>query len=129
MNTSSHQDTIARLQSEYGVQTTDSFDGDIVAYHRLDRQLMSLEEFLAAGGQFTRIRLLTDRGCPFMDVSYVYGTVNGAEVRLYDGAIDSYKLGRRTYRSQICAQIKAAGGSYKQAQQAWDTHRYAILWG
>ena len=43
--------------------------------------------------------------------------------------LDGYKLGRRTYRSQIAAEIKAAGGNRAQQQQAWDAGSYAILWG
>lgn len=30
----------------------------------------------------TRFRLLSDRGCPFWDVSYCFGTINGEKVRV-----------------------------------------------
>lgn len=126
-----HQDTIARIANDYGVQTTDNFYGDIAEYHRRDRELVPLDWFLENGGRFERIRLLTDRGYPYMDVSYVYGTLaDGTEVRLIDGEIDpDHRLGRRTYRGQIAAAIKAAGGTRAQQQQAWDAGVYAILWG
>ncbi len=127
-----HQDEIARLSATYGVRTSDTFDGDIAAYHQIDRDLYTLEDLLAEGGKLTRIRLLTERGFPFMDISYVYGQLaDGTEVRLYDGELDPKHMGlkRRTYRSQIAETIKAAGGTRAQAQQAWDSGNYAILWG
>lgn len=126
-----HQATLARLASEYGVQSSDPFVGDITEYHQRDReQVYDLADFFAQGGQLTRIRLLAERGYPYMDVSYVYGMLGGQEVRLQDGLLDpSHRLGRKTYRSQIAATIKDAGGTRAQQQQAWDSGNYAIMWG
>jgi hypothetical protein len=126
MNTS-HQANLSRIEATYGVKSSDSFDGDIAALHSQERQTMDLVAFLAEGGKFSRIRLITEGGYPFMDISYVYGNIGCREIRVV--GIDQYKLGRRTYRSQIAAQIKNAGGNRAQQQQAWATDSYAILWG
>jgi len=124
-----HQANLDRIARDYGVSSTDSFVGDITEYVTRDREALDFNNFIAEGGRFTRIRLLTERGYPYMDCSYAYGILpDGTEVRLTDG-VNDYKLGRRTYRSQIAAQIKAAGGTRAQQQQAWDTGVYAILWG
>lgn len=54
-----------------------------------------------------RIRLLTDPGCPFFDVSYVYGTLSdGRHVRVDLGA---HQLQRRNLNGQLIELAKAAG--------------------
>lgn len=53
-----------------------------------------------------RVRLLTDPGCPVMDVSYVYGTLrNGTHVRVDIGASQI----SRQYKGALIALAKQAG--------------------
>lgn len=54
-----------------------------------------------------RLRLLTDRGFPFFDVSYVYGTLkNGDNVRV---SVPFYQLGKRSWKREIIEHAKREG--------------------
>lgn len=54
-----------------------------------------------------RLRLLTDPGFPFYDVSYVYGTLkNGDNVRV---SVPFYQLRKKSWKSDILAAAKADG--------------------
>jgi hypothetical protein len=61
----------------YGAQETNGLT-DAQAYHEsVDRSgpLWTFQELQAAGGKVTRLRLLSDPGFPFWDVSYCHGTL------------------------------------------------------
>jgi hypothetical protein len=72
-----------------------------------------------------RIRLLTERGLPFMDVSYVYGTLkDGRHVRVDLG---EYQLSRQ-YKSDLIRLAKAAG-RFGKGMGMLDDSVISILWG
>lgn len=58
------------------------------------------------GLKVTRLRLLTDPGCPFFDVSYCDGQIEGKFVRVN---LPFSSLGRRNVAKQIIAYAKADG--------------------
>lgn len=105
----------------YGAQISDSQHiEDMREFHTREREDMGLEQFLEAGGVFTRIRILAQAGWG-LDISYVYGVLpDGIEVRLSNGGLNTYRVGTRTYRSEFAKQVKEAGGTYRQSQQMWD---------
>lgn len=54
-----------------------------------------------------RVRFLTDRGLPFMDLSYCHGRLrDGSKVRVDLGR---HQFGRRTYLRELVSCAKAAG--------------------
>ena len=61
---------------------------DAAAYHtrmHTDSVDMTLAQLGAARGRVTRLRLLSDRGCPWVDVSYCHGVLpDGTPVRVTD---------------------------------------------
>jgi hypothetical protein len=63
-------------RNTYGsIETNGLVDGP--AYHEIDRETVDWTE---RGLKITRLRLLTDPCCPFYDVSYCHGTLNGKPV-------------------------------------------------
>jgi hypothetical protein len=73
-----------------------------------------------------RIRLLTDRGCPFFDVSYVYGTLrDGRHVRVDLGA---WQLPRKGLRREL-VRLAAEAGRYGKGLGMLDDSTLSILWG
>lgn len=113
----------------YGVVETNSLGMDVSEVQDYISKLddMCIEEFIDRGGRFTRIRLLTDRGYPFFDLSYVWGrTADGVETRVY--GIDGPDLPRKTYRSVLAKTIKDAGGDPNK-MGVWDSGVYSILYG
>ena len=70
-----------------------------VDFDGFDKTIWTARQLSESGGKFTRIRLLTERGYPYMDVSYVWGVLpNGTPVHVH--RFDDYNLGRKTYRSE-----------------------------
>jgi len=71
-----------------------------------------------------RLRLLTEPECPFMDLSYCYGTLrNGRHVPVDLGVS---QFNKRTYKSELVEAAKAAG-RYGKGMGMFDA--LSILWG
>lgn len=68
---------------------------DMQAYHRsVNRDVTwNAKAFQAAGGRITRLRLLSDPGFPWWDVSYCHGT-------LPDGTVVPVDLGESQFRKR-----------------------------
>jgi hypothetical protein len=64
----------------------------------------------AAGLEITRLRLLSDQGYPFWDVSYCHGVLNGVNV---DVRLPFSQLPKRNTKSWLYNEAKATGGFIK----------------
>lgn len=120
------ESTSARVARLYGVNETNNiedFTSDFGSY--LDNLADGGHHFhISEIKRFTRIRLLTEPWYPYMDLSYAFGELpDGRHCRV---RLDSYKLGRKTYRSQIAAEVKAAGRNPNQ-MGVWDDSTYSIM--
>ena len=73
-----------------------------------------------------RIRFLTERDYPMMDLSYCYGTLqDGRHVRVDLGR---WQFGKRTYKSELIAEAKAAG-RFAKGLGMLEANTISILWG
>lgn len=73
-----------------------------------------------------RIRFLTDPGFQLLDLSYCYGTLqDGRHVRV---DLNRWQFGRRTYKSELIAEAKAAG-RFAKGLGMLDPQVISILWG
>jgi hypothetical protein len=126
--TSSYAHDGERIAAQYGVVETNNihdFTGDWNGYLDTladDGRAFGLDEI----AKLTRVRLLTDRGCPFLDLSYAMGELaDGSHCRV---RIDCSSLGRKTYRSEIAAECKRLGVNANKLG-VWDSGTYSILYG
>jgi hypothetical protein len=60
----------------------------------------------AEGLEITRLRLLSDRGCPFFDVSYCHGVLNGQHV---DVQLPFSQLPKRAMKAFLYKEAKDTG--------------------
>jgi hypothetical protein len=59
-----------------------------------------------------RLRLLTDRGIPFYDISYCWGTIrDGRHVRV---TLDDHQLPKPNYKGRLIELARAAGVNAKR---------------
>jgi hypothetical protein len=63
------------------------------------------------GLHVTRLRLVTDEGCPFWDISYCWGTLNGRAVRVQ---LPFYQLSRSNWSGEIIEHAKRDGVNAKR---------------
>jgi hypothetical protein len=81
----------AMRAASYGVQETNPLPDGGHDFANFEEDGMSLSQLAAAGGRVTRLRLLTENGYPYMDISYCHGTLpNGRNVHI-DGAPSSLR--------------------------------------
>jgi hypothetical protein len=75
---------------------------------------LTLNELDAQGGRVTRLRLLTERGYPFYDISYAHGVLPSGQVVALrtDGCPD--RLRRSCLKSDLIAWAREQGVSAKR---------------
>lgn len=74
----------------------------------------------------TRLRLLTERGYPFMDISYCYGEMaDGTPVRIVDLPMH---LSRKAPKADLIAWAKAEG-AYAKGLGLLDEGNWSVLYG
>lgn len=109
----------------YGVR----YSGELVGpgYHdTVDRTVTwPVAEFAQVGGRITRLRLLTDPGFPFFDVSYCHGTLPSGVIVPVD--LGYSQLPRRGTSRFIVEQAIADGYSAK-VLGLLDRGNWSILW-
>lgn len=89
----------------YGAYATNPLDARNVAIRENARTTVTLDHPDLV--EVTRLRLLTDPGCPFWDVSYCYGSLrDGTPVRVDIGV---YQLPRFGYKRELVKLAKASG--------------------
>lgn len=72
--------TDEQLRRDYGVQQTNGIDpSELAPWHRGNPRRVDWSE---PGLKITRLRLLSDPGFPWWDVSYCYGLVGDEPVRV-----------------------------------------------
>jgi len=118
------------IAAKYGVVETNGLTGP-VNYDAFAPGDITADELAARGGRFTRIRLLTERGYPNMDISYIHAEVDGVphHVRI---DFDSHSLRRKTYRSDLqAALIRDCGITKADVNRlgVWNDGTYSILYG
>lgn len=75
-----------------------------------------------------RIRLLTERGCPFFDLSYCYGTLrDGRHVRVDLGRYQFARARGKSIKSQLVDCARAAG-RHAHGLHMLDADVISILW-
>lgn len=116
-----------RIAAQYGVIETNNindFTGDWGQY--LDTLADGGREFgLDEIAKLTRVRLLTEAGYPYFDLSYAMGQLaDGRHCRV---RLDVSSLGRRTYRSQIAESCKRAGVNANKLG-VWNASTYSIMY-
>ena len=101
-------ETVAYTNTYGAIETNGLVNG--LAYHKhfaeTEHPTSPLVDWTAKGLKITRLRLLTDIGCPFWDVSYCYGTYEGYSVRVQ---LPFNQLARRNLAKQIISYAKADG--------------------
>ncbi len=77
-------------------------------------------DFAERGLKITRLRLLTDPGFPYMDVSYCHGEFQGKPCNVY---LPFQQLNKRTYKTDLVKYAKATGhfipGLFDSLSIAW----------
>ena len=76
-------------------------------------------------GRVDRIRLLTEPGCPFFDLSYAWGTLkDGRHVQVNLG---EYSFPRKGLKGELIRLAREAG-RYAKGLGMLDDHTLSILW-
>jgi hypothetical protein len=109
------------LAVRYGVNETNPLWASEVTHETIKDHVSLGDKRLE---RITRLRLLTDPGCPFFDISYVYGVLkDGTHVRI-DGAPSS--VGRRTIKRDLISWAKEEG-AYAKGLGLLDDSNWSIL--
>lgn len=110
----------------YGVNETNPLDFSAGGVHPCE----TLTETVSLGDprlkSVTRLRLLTERGYPFLDVSYCYGELrDGSPVRIQ---VTCGNLPRRNTKAALIAWAKAEG-AYAKGLGLLDEGNWSVLYG
>jgi hypothetical protein len=111
----------------YGINETNPLIGR-VDYDTFGEPV-TLRELEAQGGKITRVRMLTEPGTPFLDVSYVHGELaDGTPVQIIGLQVGTLRKGKGSvpYMSDMIAWAKAER-VYGKRLGLLDTSRWSIL--
>ena len=120
-------DTLARMNRaadiaiRYGVSETNN-----IAFADYDHTAIEDDVYLDDPRlvRIDRLRLLTEPGYPYYDVSYCYGTLaDGRHVRVQ---LDEHRLSRRNIKGDLIAMAKRAG-RYAKGLGLLDDNNWSIL--
>lgn len=121
MTTNDAFDTIARLAS-YGVNETNNIALAAYDHTAITDDIQLGDDRLV---KIDRLRLLTERGYPFYDVSYCYGTLrDGSHVRVYLGDTRLPRKGTKGYLIQLAKEA----GVYAKGLGLLDEGNWSILY-
>lgn len=113
----------------YGVRETNPLGPEGHDWSRFADGAMTLAQLQAAGGRVSRLRMLTEPGTPFLDVSYVHGVLpNGQQVHinLQDSPHLRKGRGSEPYMSDMIGWAKREG-VYGKAIGMLDRGVWSIL--
>lgn len=114
-------DRSAHLAMSYGVNETNPLWTSEVTHETIKEEVTLGDKRL---DRITRLRLLTDQGCPFFDISYCYGVLkDGTHVRIIHTPMS---LGRRTIKRDLIAWAKEEG-AYAKGLGLLDDANWSIL--
>lgn len=100
-----------RIASTYGTRETNPLPDGGHDWDNFEQDAITLHELARRGGRISRLRMLTEPGTPFLDVSYCHGILpNGRNVRL-NVAPPMLRKGRGSepYMSDMIAWAKDEG--------------------
>jgi hypothetical protein len=105
MTTTEQYIAAADRAARYGVSETNPLTYDHASM--LDAEWLSLYELQARKGKVTRLRLLTERGYPYYDISYCHGVLpDGTLVHVQ---MNELRLSRRSLKGSLIALAKEQG--------------------
>jgi hypothetical protein len=115
-----------RLATTYGVREDNPLPS--ADYHETVDYThpMTLREVQDAGGRVTRLRMLTERGYPFMDISYIHATLPDGRTVSVQGT--SFRPTRRNTKGSIIEWARSEGFNAKRLGML-DEGNWSILWG
>lgn len=116
----------SRVAATYGVNETNGIE-DVSAWQQ---HLETLEETVSLGDPrlkaVTRLRLLTERGYPYMDISYCHGVLkDGTNVRIQ---ITCGPLARRAPKAGLIEWAKSEG-AFAKGLGLLDEGNWSVLYG
>jgi hypothetical protein len=120
-----------RIAAQYGVNEVGNIHDFTSDWHGyLDTLADNGHAFgLDEIAKLTRVRFVTDRGWPYLDLSYAMGELaDGRHCRVRIESGKGLSFGRKTYRSEIAAECKALGVNANKLG-VWDSGTYSILYG
>lgn len=107
----------------YGVVETNPLDGGEHPCYSLEDTVDLADPRLKS---ITRLRLLTDRGLPFFDVSYCYGVLaDGTPVRVN---LPRHQFGRRMIKHDIIDMCRREG-VFAKGLGLLDESNWSVLYG
>lgn len=109
------------LAVRYGVNETNPLWASEVTHETIEEHVSLGDKRLA---RITRLRLLTEPGYPYFDISYVYGVLKDGRHCRIDGA--PMHLGRRTIKRDLIAWAKEEG-AYAKGLGLLDDSNWSIL--
>lgn len=114
----------------YGVNETNPLIAP-TDYSQFAEDWYTVSRLVEEGGRFSRIRLLTERGYPYMDISYIHGVLSSGQPVHININFDGHMLLRKTYRSQLQESLIREGLTKAQvnALGVWKSETYSILYG
>ena len=95
---------ITKTAATYGVKETSPIPDNY--FQDVTSKISKTVDWSTPGLTVTRLRLLSDPGFPFWDVSYCHGSLNGEPVEV---ALPFHQLPRRGWRSVIVKHAQADG--------------------
>lgn len=109
------------LAVRYGVNETNPIWASEVTHETIEEHVTLGDKRLA---RITRLRLLTEPGYPYFDISYVYGVLKDGRHCRIDGAPAS--LGRKTLKRDLIEWAKEEG-AYAKGLGLLDDANWSIL--
>ena len=111
------------LAVRYGVNETNPLWTSEVTHETIEVYTTLGDPDLA---RITRLRLLTDPGCPFFDISYCYGVMKDGRHARIEGGHMPVSLGRRTLKRDLIEWARAEG-AYAKGLGLLDDSNWSIL--
>lgn len=97
--------------ASYGANETNSLWMSEVTHHTIEVHTTLSDPDLQ---RVTRLRLLTDPGCPFFDISYCYGVMKDGRHARIEGGFMPQSLRRRNLKGDLIAWAREEGVNAKR---------------
>ena len=101
-----------RIASTYGVRESNPLGDEGHNWDNFEQDAITLAELQRRGGRVCRLRMLTEPGTPFLDISYVHGVLpNGRNVHInvQDSPMLRKGRGSKPYMSDMIEWAKREG--------------------
>jgi hypothetical protein len=120
--------TADRIASQYGVQESNPLPDGGHDWSLFEQDVYSLNRLQAEGGKVVRLRMLTEAGFPFLDISYCHGRLPNGRMVHINITCGQPRKGRNSepYMSDLIAWAKAEG-VYAKGLGLLDPGNWSIL--